>query len=132
MKKVFRKYFVVSLSLFLILSNFSYATQVMFCEMTGDTKVCECKKDDVKKYGGISLTKHKSKCCNEETNELSNSNTLLTINNDLNYYVCSHIDLYSYFSIDLFDLNHNKILYTPDKSHLPEIDIPVFNSSLLI
>lgn len=132
MKKAFKKYFVVTLSLFLILSNFSFATQLMFCEMTGDTKVCECKKDDVKKFDGVSLTKHKSNCCNEETTELSNSNNLVIANNDLNNDLFPHVNIYFNNSVELIHIYSNSIQYTPDKSHLPEIDIPVFTSSLLI
>ncbi len=132
MKKAFNKYFVVSLSLMLILSNFSFATQLMFCEMTGDTKVCECKQDDVKKYDGISLTKHKSKCCNEETTELSNTNTLLSINNELNQDFYTNVTLFFNNTIDLNQTDISSVLYYPDKSHLPKLDIPILNSSLQI
>lgn len=132
MKKAFNKYFVVSLSFMLILSNFSYATQLMLCEMTGDTKACECKDKDVKKYDGITFNTVESKCCNEETSELSNTNTLLTNNNELNHDIYVNVTLFFNNNIDINHAVNSSVLYNPDKSHLPNLDIPILNSSLLI
>ncbi|HMQ97517.1 MAG TPA: hypothetical protein PKE39_00720 [Ignavibacteria bacterium] len=133
MKKEFRKYFVVTLSLMLILSNFSFATQLMICEMMGDSKVCDCAHRDNPKPDGLSLTQERNKCCNEETTELSNSNTLLSLNNEQqDQYIYSNISLALNVTVDIESNYNNTILYTHDKAHLPEIDIPIFNSSLLI
>lgn len=104
----------------------------MLCEMTNNTKVCNCKHIDAKKFDGISLTKEKSKCCNESTKELSNSNTLLSNKTELNQDICNNFVLFFNNSIDL---NHHKIssiTSSLDKSHLPELDILIFTSSLLI
>ena len=132
MKRAFNKYFVVSLSLMLILSNFSYATQLMFCEMSGDSNKCECTHNYQPDYPGFSLAQQKNKCCNEETTELSNSNTLLTTNSQQNQEISSLVILFLDYSVFQDYKYNNNILYSPDKSHLPEIDIPIFNSSLLI
>lgn len=131
-KKAFNKYFVVSLSLMLILSNFSFATQLMICEMMGDTNVCECTHNDYQKVDVLSFTQERSKCCNEETTELSNTNTLLSINNELNHNIYTNVALFFNTSITL-DHNFNSlVLYSHDKSHFPKLDIPIFTSSLLI
>lgn len=116
----------------LILSNFSYATQLMFCEMSGDSKECECTHNYPSDYPGFSLTQQKNKCCNEETTELTNSNTLLTTNSQQNKEIASLVILLLDSSGFQDYKYNNNILYSPDKSHLPEIDIPIFNSSLLI
>lgn len=132
MKKEFRKYFVVTLSLMLILSNFSFATQLMICEMMGDSKVCDCAHRDNPKPDGLSLTQERNKCCNEETTELSNSNTLLNFNNEQDQDIYTNISIALNVTDDIENNYNNSILYIHDKSHLPEIDIPIFNSSLLI
>lgn len=132
MKKAFSKYFVISLSLLLILSNFSYATQLMLCEMTGDTKACECKDNDAKKYNGISLNNVESKCCNEETTVLSNQNTLLPLNKELNNDINSDLTIFLNNSYYLNYHNISSRTSSLDKSHLPELDILIFTSSLLI
>ncbi|MBE2228818.1 MAG: hypothetical protein IAE93_15790 [Ignavibacteria bacterium] len=132
MKKEFRKYFVVTLSLMLILSNFSFATQLMICEMMGDSKVCDCAHRDNPKPDGLSLTQERSKCCNEETTELSNSNTLLNLNNEQDQDIYTNISIAFNITVDIENNYNSSILHTPDRSHLPEIDIPIFNSSLLI
>lgn len=132
MKRVFKKYFVVSLSLMLILSNFSFATQLMFCEMSGDNNECQCTHNDNKKYEGVSLTQEKTKCCSEETTELSNTNTLLNLNSGQEHDAYVNIALFLISTIDLDVINNRSLHFSPDKSHLPEIDIPIFTSSLLI
>jgi len=131
-KKEFRKYFVVTLSLMLILSNFSFATQLMICEMMGDSKVCDCAHRDNPKPDGLSLTQERNKCCNEETTELSNSNTLLNLNTEQDQDIYTNISILPNVAFDIESNFINSIKYTPDRSYLPEIDIPIFNSSLLI
>ena len=133
MKKAFNKYFVVPLSFILILSNFSFATQLMLCEMSDDSKECECTHNDYQKVDVLSFTQERSKCCNEETTELSNSNTLLNLNNEQqDQYINTYISIALNVTFDIESNYNNSILYTPDRSYLPEIDIPIFNSSLLI
>jgi len=116
----------------LILSNFSFATQLMICEMMGDSKVCDCAHRDNPKPDGLSLTQERNKCCNEETTELSNSNTLLNFNNEQDQDIYTNISIALNVTDDIENNYNNSILYIHDKSHLPEIDIPIFNSSLLI
>jgi len=116
----------------LILSNFSFATQLMICEMMGDSKVCDCAHRDNPKPDGLSLTQERNKCCNEETTELSNSNTLLNLNTEQDQDIYTNISILPNVAFDIESNFINSIKYTPDRSYLPEIDIPIFNSSLLI
>ncbi len=132
MKKAFKKYFVVSLSLMLILSNFSFATQLMFCEMSGDDNKCECSHIDAADYPGISFSQEKNKCCEEKTSELTNSNTLLNFNNIQEHDSFANISLFYVSTIDPGILNNITFRYFPQDAYHPEIDIPVFTSSLLI
>lgn len=132
MKRVFKKYFVVSLSLMLILSNFSFATQLMFCEMTDDSSKCECSHKEKPVYPGISLTQEKNKCCDEKTTELTNSNTLLNYNNIQENDSYANIALFCVSTIDPGILNNVTFRYFPPGAYHPQTDIPVFTSSLLI
>lgn len=132
MKKGFKKYFVVSLSFMLILSNFSFANQLMFCEMAGDNSRCECSHNDRPDYPGINLAQEKTKCCEEKTTELTNSNTLLSCNNSQEQDSHVYLVLFYTSKIDPDTINNSIFNFSPDKSHLPEIDIPIFTSSLLI
>lgn len=132
MKKAFRKYFVVSLSFVLILSNFSFATQLMYCEMNDDSSKCECSHNDKSVYPGISLTQEKTKCCDEKTTELTNSNTLLNHNITQEHDTYINIGLFYISTIDLSIINSITFGYLPQDAYHPEIDIPVFTSSLLI
>ena len=116
----------------LILSNFSFATQLMICEMMGDSKVCDCTHRDEPKSDGLNLTQERNKCCNQETTELSNSNTLLNLNNEHDQDIYTNISIALNVIFDIESNNNSSILYTPDRSHLPVIDIPIFNSALLI
>lgn len=116
----------------LLCSNFSYATQLMFCEMSDDSRSCECTHNDHEKFDGISLTQERTKCCSEETTELSNSNTLMNFNTGQEHTAVSKIALYFTFSDHLSSFYNISLHFLPYKSHLPEIDITVFTSSLLI
>lgn len=100
--------------------------------MSNDAKVCQCSQNENKAVGGISLTKEKSKCCTEETTELSNTNNLLSFKTELPQDIT---DLGSFADNYTIDINHNNntsanILF--DKSHFPKLDIPILTSSLLI
>jgi hypothetical protein len=131
-KKLFGKYVIFAMSLLLILSNFSYATQFMFCEMGGDSEGCECSHNNSRHYYGLSITSEKTKCCLEETSELSNTNTLNTLKTELP----KNINAFSALILDLGQKSN--LLISPlanliiDKSHLPKLDIPILTSSLLI
>jgi hypothetical protein len=105
----------------------------MICEMMGDASVCECSHSDSPKPVGLSLTQERNKCCNEETTELTNSNTLLNLNNEQqDQDIYSNISIAFNVTVDLETNYCSSVLYTPDRSYLPEIDIPIFNSALLI
>jgi hypothetical protein len=82
-KKIVKKYLISGLSLLLVLSNFSFATQLMFCQMNDNAQVCECIHDKSIQHSGISISKVINKCCTEETTELSNTNSLLTFKTEL-------------------------------------------------
>lgn len=116
----------------LIFSNFSFATQLMFCEMANDNNKCECTHNEQDNFPGISLSQEKSKCCEEKTAELTNSNTLLNQNNSQEHDSFVNINLYYISTIDLDILNHSLFNYSHQNTYHPEIDIPVFTSSLLI
>ncbi len=120
------------MSVLLVLSNFSYATQLMFCEMSNDTEICECTHNTAKPYEGISITNVNTKCCQEESSELTNSNTLTTLKPELPQNINT-------FGSLVLDLNQNHealpgsyLNFSIDKSHLPKLDIPILVSSLLI
>lgn len=116
----------------LILSNFSFATQLMFCEMTGDSSSCECSHKEQVRFRGVSFTQENSKCCEEKTAELTNTNTLLNQNNSQEHDSFVNICLYYISTVDLDIINHSLFIYLPQDTYHPEIDIPVFTSSLLI
>ncbi len=103
----------------------------MICEMGGDNDKCECSHEKQTNYPGISLTQEKSKCCNEKTTELANSNTLLN-------YTSNEFDSITAFNIffTFLDTFQPKISseyqFFADEQFQPLINIPVFNSSLLI
>jgi hypothetical protein len=132
LNRFFNKYFLAGLSLMLILSNFSYASQLMFCGMTGEISKCECKHDSSQPEKNLSIGKDKSKCCSHQVNELTNSNLLSTVKtellNDINAFGPSAFSL-------VIDLDMQKDSFTQlstDKAHIPKLDIPVLTSSLLI
>lgn len=132
MKKSFSKYFVISLSMLLILSNFSYATNLMLCAMSDDATDCQCSHNESKLPDELSYKKEKSGCCTNEITVLSNSNLLSTVKFELPNDINS-------FSALILDLKQDSELYTSsflnsaiDKSHLPKLDIPILTSSLLI
>lgn len=103
----------------------------MICEMGGDNDNCECSHEKQTNYPGISLTQEKSKCCNEKTTELANSNTLLN-------YTSNEFDSYTILNILFTDLDaflpkiNSSYNFFAVEHFQPLIDIPVFNSSLLI
>lgn len=131
-KKGLKKYLITGLSLLLILSNFSFATQLLFCSMNMDAKVCGCSHDNGKPIDGLSISKVKAKCCNDETTELSNTNSLLTFKTELP----QEISVLGVLVIDKSSDSNSASKFSADsffdKSHLPKLDIPILTSSLLI
>lgn len=104
----------------------------MLCAMNDDSAVCQCNHNDGKQSDELSYKKEKSSCCTNEITVLANSNLLSTVKIELPNDINS-------FTALIFAFNSNSDLYSGlflnsaiDKSHLPEIDIPIFNSSLLI
>jgi hypothetical protein len=132
LNRLFNKYFLAVLSLVLVFSNFSYATQLMFCGMTGEASKCECRHNSPAPAKDLSIGKDKTKCCTHQVSELSNSNQLLTVKTELP----KDINAFSPMLLSLAqDLDVQSISFTSlsaDKAHIPKSDIPVLTSSLLI
>lgn len=133
MESKFRKYFISALSVLLILSNFSFATTLMLCSMDMDTSVCACSHKSAGDTRTPSIEKVKKSCCESETVELSNSNILLAIKNDLNNNSLVIINTINNEDDDYF-FNSKSSHYSINKVsyYLPISDIPIINSSLLI
>lgn len=100
--------------------------------MSDESAKCECRHDDPQPLKDISFTKERSACCENETTELSNTNTLQTVKTELPKYTA-----FSAFSA--MDFQHNLlvqfnqfILSAANKEHVPKRDIPILTSSLLI
>lgn len=132
MVKNFKKYFITFLALLLILSNFSFATTIMLCGMSDESISCSCANSQEHSSHGIVIKKVKNSCCETETIQLSNSNNLQVVKNDLtgNFLVILNI-------LNVEDgeglksgLNHS--FASSINYHLPNSDIPVLYSSLLI
>jgi hypothetical protein len=126
-----RKYLIPSLAALLILSNFSYATNLMLCSMKDMDVTCGCTHKAEYGISGINVSKVKNQCCEEETILLSNSNLLNTVKseNPVNSLV-----LLSYISSSVLEntfTNNFPVIYKlQDK--IPKEDIPISVSSLII
>ncbi len=132
MRTKIKKYFIAYLSLVLILSNFSFATTLMLCKMSNMQNSCSCTQLQDYSSQATSLSKVNS-CCESKTYELSNSNILSIVKNDLTGNFLSVIDIINTESITagLNMLNVSQI--TGELSyHPPNSEIPILNSSLLI
>lgn len=115
----------------LILSNFSYATNLMLCSMKDKDISCMCQHKMEKKYAGLSISKVKKSCCNSETVVLSNSNTLNTVKSEL----CSNPLIVMYYLTNGTLNNSAKsgiAVYYGLPGQIPKADIPISISSLLI
>ena len=132
MNKVIRKYFLTSLALLLVLSNFSFATTYMLCNMGGEKSSCCCNHNKAQHHSGLTISKVKSSCCNEGTVELSNSNLLSTVKTEQPQDISSFSTIYfDNNAPQLHSANYNfKIAAVKD--HVPKSDIPILISSLLI
>ncbi len=133
MKSEARKYFVSVLSVMLIFSNFSFATTLMLCKMNmGGGSTCQCSTTH-ERASELALKNIKNNCCDLETIELSNSNLLLSVKNDLNDNSIVLIDLFNNgLSDNPLNTKDAHYLHCKYYYHLPNSDIPVENSSLLI
>ena len=134
LKRRIRKYLIPFLAVTLILSNFSFAASYMLCKMDDNSKMsCQCSNESSKKVDGISITKHKSSCCELGNIELSNSNILQQVksenhDNSLkvictlyshNANICSSISSSSILNFTLNDLPvYNRDIYTLNSSYL--------------
>jgi hypothetical protein len=130
--KELKKYTIFVLSLLLVLSNFSYATQQMLCLMSDDDVACECYCEKSEVSTGLIFTDANSPCCSKQTVELSNSNNLQTTANELPKDITSFSPLF--VNIDL-EISYNAEYYNSFsalKDHIPKTEIPILISSLLI
>ena len=132
MKAKVKKLFVPYLSLVLILSNFSFATTLVLCEMDGGNHKCACAtSNDIGKYG-LAIRSVSNSCCETRTVELANSNILEIIHNTpVNPLV--HTDLINNESVNIGSFSAQECILHFDLSyHPPNSEIPILNSSLLI
>jgi len=132
MRTKIKKYFIAYLSLVLILSNFSFATTLMLCNMSNMQTSCSCSQLQDYSSQVASLSKVNS-CCESKTYELSNSNILCLVKNDLTGNFLSVIDVINTenFTAGLSTFNESRI--TGELTyHPPNSEIPILNSSLII
>jgi len=132
MKTKVKKYFITYLSLVLVLSNFSFATTLVLCEMDGGNHQCACSNsNDTGKYG-LAIRSVTPSCCETKIVELTNSNILEVIHNTpVNPLV--HIDFINNDAGDMFSVSSQARNLRYDLSfHPPNSEIPILNSSLLI
>lgn len=133
MRIVLKKYFIGALSFFLVLSNFSFAATISICRMSMDTKSCSCSSDNGMSEEGPVLSKLKMPCCQETTSELSNTNVLTSLNNEILILLSSgpcSIDPFNAFSPSCGSDGH--FSFAQLKFLIPASDIPIKISSLLI
>lgn len=104
----------------------------MICEMAGDNDKCECSHNNPADFKGISVSHEKTKCCEEKTTELSNSNTLLNYNNSQENDSFLNLEILYISKIDPELMYNFTFRYFPQNTYNIKADIPVFTSSLLI
>lgn len=100
--------------------------------MSENKSKCECSHNNQPVYPGISITQEMTKCCDEKTTELSNTNTLLNYNNFQDHDSYVNIALFYISTIDPDIINNITFRYLTQDTYHPEADIPVFISSLII
>ncbi|HEX2787539.1 MAG TPA: hypothetical protein VHP32_06500 [Ignavibacteria bacterium] len=130
MLKLLGKYFIPSLAILLILSNFSYATNLMACSMNNDNS-CECSHTYDNKTNELNYHKTTSGCCSEKTSELSNSNTLSISKTDLPKEIHS-LGVLIVIPIQSFVSQNISMQIDKGITGFHKQDIPIFISSLLI
>ena len=133
MIKKFKKYSLLSMSLLLVLSNFSFATQQMLCLMNeedADIK-CECMCEATAPSNQLIITDESAPCCQSNTIELQNNNNLQTYNKELPQDITSFSP-----SNTISDTGVQKIQsvngFTSLADHVPRTEIPILISSLRI
>jgi hypothetical protein len=132
MKTKVKQYFITYLSLVLVLSNFSFATTMVLCEMDGGNHQCVCTNSNDTGNNGLAVRSVAKSCCEARIVELSNSNVLEILHNNIvNPFahvelINSGVDNLCSFSMQAFILNYNF------SYHPPNSEIPILNSSLLI
>lgn len=132
MKIKVKKYFITFLSLGLILSNFSFATTLVFCSMGGDDPVCSCSHSNLPQASGLAIKSITKTCCDKKTVELSNSNILEILNhNHVNPLISSGFNAGGINDIWTVSAN-TSVIFTALNHHPPNSEIPILNSSLLI
>jgi len=132
MKTKVKKYFITYLSLVLILSNFSFATTLVLCEMDGGNHHCACVNiNDIGKHG-LAIKNVTPSCCEKKTVELANSNILeVLISNHIN--PLANANLINPVNNDLCNITAQVVkIHNELSHHPPNSEIPILNSSLLI
>ncbi len=131
MHRNYKKYLIATLSIMLVLSNFSFVTAYSICSMGEMKENCGCKNETKHESTGLALSKVKKNCCEERVIELSNSNTLSIDKSFLNDWLVNLSSLTlngnSLPDNSTFLINHFTF---PDK--IPKDGIPISISSLLI
>lgn len=133
MYKKAKKYSIFALSAFLIMSNFSFATQQMLCWMNLDEDVeceCTCTHSDIS--AGLTISDKDTPCCTHKTIELTNTNNLQTnsieLPKDITSFPPSIVGPDSGFqNISVIENSFNSL-----RDHVPKSEIPILFSSLLI
>jgi len=126
-----KKYFITYLSAVLVLSNFSFATTLVFCNMGGD-QTCECTQNNHTEKSELVLKGVAKSCCDSKIVELSNSNILEILHsNTVNPLIHSVLLNSGSNELNIMTVNigriSNELSYHP-----PNSEIPILNSSLLI
>ena len=116
----------------LVLSNFSYASNLMLCSMSKNARVCECNHENDEQNIGLSYTNENKRCCTDEITELKNTNILSTVKVELPKDITLFGALVLSLSNNVTSQNNVFVLSNIDKEHAPRTDIPILISSLLI
>lgn len=132
MKSKVKKYFVVSLSLMLVLSNFSFAATLAFCKMNGDNSVCSCSHNNHTEKTGPAFKRMPNNCCETKIVELSNIN-ILEVLNSYSVSINFQTDIFNTDAAGHFDnLSNAGRTYNELSYHPPNSEIPILYSTLLI
>lgn len=129
-----KKYGLFVLSLLLIFSNFSYATQQMLCLMNDDdTDIkCDCMHKSNKYKDELTISSKTTPCCSSKTVELSNNNNLQKTGTELPKDISSFSPLYISLDTEVSSSLKFEVSHTGLKDHVPRTEIPILISSLLL
>lgn len=131
MGKIFKKYSLIGLSLLLVLSNFSYATQQMLCLMNDEDIKCECKCEVPSPSKTLVITDEDSPCCQRNTVELTNNNNLQSYNKELPSDITSYSPIITAGDFDSQSITASN-QFSSQNEHVPKSEIPILISSLRI